>query len=270
MGAYSKIFKQAYEITRTNRFLWIFGLFLSLWTTFFIRNEDLQIRLHWSVLVILGAIIVILYFRSKVSLMVAIKAILDKHQISGRAAFSRSRFFYPQVLGIYLLTEITVGLLAGVIGIPIQSMFESQRNNAGVSFLVIGLLIFIPIAVTAALINVLAPLFIVMYEVKSREAIKRSLDLISAQWQSLAVFGLAMFLPQFLVLLASVPVVFLAKLQYHMVGFIGVIIGALILWFVHGLIMVFQQTAWILLFQDLVRPQKIEESEPVVAPEIVS
>jgi hypothetical protein len=271
MLLYSKIFKQALEFTRKNKFLWIFGLFLSFGSTVFWPDEkDLSFNLPaWFGFVLL-VVFLMIYFRCKASMIIGIKAVLDKQETSSHKSYMASKFFYSRVFVVYMITQLAALVLGGLIAVPIAYMFEQNKLPVAITFLVIGLFIFIPIAVTAALVSILAPMFVVVYDLTPREAVKRSLELISEFWLPLSSLALLMFLPQLLVLLVSVPIVFLADLPYHMIGFPLMILGLLVLWIIHSIITVFQQTVWVLVFQNLIRPQKLEDEETVVLPEVAS
>jgi hypothetical protein len=68
----------------------------------------------------------------------------------------------------------------------------------------------------------------------------------------------------------DLPALFLAQFMVGLRGglMVSILAGIVFLLF-QSVFMVFQQVAWILLFMDLIKPQKIEETQPVVAPEIV-
>ncbi len=269
----SKIFKQAYEITRNHKFLWIFGLLLTLGNTVFIRDEESMPQVPTSyawLIIFLVLVFLVIYFRSKVSMIIGIKAVLDKQETGANLSFKVSRLFYIRVLLVYLLTEIALLVFGSIIAIPIVSMFERGQLSTAIPFLIVGLFIFIPFAVTIALINVLAPMYVVLYDLKPKEAIKSSVDLFSKYWFPLSSLALLLFLPQLAILLLSIPIVFLSDLPYHMVGFISMIVGLLVLWIAHAIIAVFTQSVWVLVFLDYVKPQKFEVTEPVVMPEIAS
>jgi hypothetical protein len=267
MIPYGKIFKQAYEITRSNKFLWIFGLFLSLVTTF-VFEEDSNVSVSPWILIAAVVIFLVIYFRCKASLIIAIKAVIDKKETSVTKAFSSSQTYLLQLMGIYFMIQVVIGILAGAIFIPIKAMYDSGNIYIAISFAAVGILIFIPFAVAAALVNVVAPMFMVIFNLSYQAAVKRSFELISEYWQVLVGIAILMFLPQLLILSASVPIVFFRELPYHMIGLTGIIVSSLVLLLAHAIVAVFQQTVWVLTFLELVRPQKIEDEIPVVAPEI--
>jgi hypothetical protein len=273
MFPYSRIFKQALDLTRTYKFLWIFGLFLTLGSTLFLREEgEVQSVPQTYLWLIIMAVLIflVLYFRSKAGMIIGIKAVLDKQETSLSKSFQASRLFYIRIILISLVVELGVALFGLLIGVPIASMFEQGNPYPAIMFLVVGLAIFIPIAVTAALINVLSPMFVVIFDLTPKEAVKRSLDLISKYWFPLSSLALLLSLPHLAIMLISVPIVFLADLPYHMVGLVSAILGLLVLWLAHAIIAVFTQTIWVLVFLEYVKPQKFEETEPAIAPEIVS
>ncbi|OGE74014.1 MAG: hypothetical protein A3I07_03710 [Candidatus Doudnabacteria bacterium RIFCSPLOWO2_02_FULL_42_9] len=289
MIPYAKIFRQAIEITRNNKFLWIFGppaiasliislklaqalragLFLSLATTFIVPEDEPTINniSPWIFIAVL-IIFLVIYFRCKAALMIAIKSIIDQKEITIAKAFKPSQQYFLQLMGVYFMIQVAIGLLGMVMYLPIRSMFDAGNTYAAVSFTVVGLLIFIPFALAAVLYNVIVPMFIVIFGLKYNEALKRTSELLSKHWQTLLVVGFLMFLPQLLILLASLSIVFFQDLPYHMIGLAGIIGTGLLLLLAHAILAVFQQAVWVLTFLELVRPQKFEEEVPEVAPEI--
>lgn len=303
---YRKIFKQAYEISRNNRFLWIFGLFLLLGSlfnfNFFFRNEDLNLKpgvidLSWfqthaffgnlGLLFILAVVLelILLYFKAKAGCIIAVKAIVDKQQTSFVKSFHIARLFHWRLFGVFFLTELALLGAIIVIGGPILYLFSVKLFIRALVLLSIGLIILFPTFVLAVLVNFLAPMFIVLHDFKIGEAIRHSVEIIGQFWSSLLVFGFLLFWLTIFALfisivagaLAASPFVLLAYLAYHKVGIaagigltiISVALGSIVFLAMQAAAATFAQTAWVLAFLELVKPQKLEEEESLPVPEII-
>ncbi len=210
----------------------------------------------------------ILYIRGKAALIIAINALLAKNPTGFNNSFESSRLFFWQLIWINVVTEVASGIVAMVIYLPVRYLFENASQSVAITFLVIGILIFLPVFIVASLTNILAPLFLIKYDLGLKQSLRRSLDLIQVQYQKLIIVALLLFLPQILLVLAAGPIVFLPDLPYHMIGFVGAILAGSILLFLNSILAVFQQTVWILVFSDLIRPEANTE-EIIAMPEIV-
>ncbi|MEJ0021732.1 MAG: hypothetical protein WDN47_04115 [Candidatus Doudnabacteria bacterium] len=299
---YRKIFKQAYEIVWNNKFLWIFGLFL-LFGNFFNFNYVFQSQgtnsgdLSWfqnhaflgnlTLLIVLGVILelILLLFKARAGNIIAVKAIIDRQETSFVKSFNYGGLFHLRLLGVFLLMQIALFLALVVIGGPIFYLFSLKFFIRALILSAIGLIIFIPISVIAALISFLAPMFVVLHDFKIGEAIQRSFELVSQFWFTLLVFSFMLFCLAVLAFLASLiaaaitalPFVLLAYLAYHKVGFgagvaltiVSVTAGSIVFLIIQALVATFAQTAWVLAFLELIKPQKLEEEESLPVPEIV-
>ncbi|MBX4186738.1 MAG: hypothetical protein KW802_00540 [Candidatus Doudnabacteria bacterium] len=269
--AYSKILKQAYEITRDNKFLWIFGLFLSLITVGLYVIGWLQensknggyLFLLFTLSVIVSPILVI---RIKTAIIIAVKAVVDKQETNAAKAFMTARFFYWRAIGVYLLVQMSILILLSVGVGPVMYLNHQGQNNSAIVLGVLAAVFLLPVVVTAVVVNILAPMFIVVYDQKVNEAINKTYPLISKHLGSIFAFAVLNFLVSSITLFFSQ---FVLKLGSGMPLLIHVLIGIVYVG-IETFAVIFMQTAWVLLFLDLIRPQKLEEAEPVVAPEIVS
>lgn len=307
MLEYSQIFKQALTLIRNNKFLWVFGLFLSLGGIFnffsFSRNgsgeyyqkQSLKINLWFSnhpnqtlliaaVIILLFLLLVYVYFRAKAGIIIAIKAILDKQATGFSQAFRAAQFFYLRILRVFILLALLLVLAFLVLAAPVIYLFVSHYELRALMLLVLALIIFIPLSVVVYFISSLAPLFIVMNDLTATEAIKAGFDLFKKFWSQLIVFSLflmvlnvAAFFVMFLLVILSSLVVFFFHLLYHIpaglnhvLTGLGILAGSVIFLIIQAGLAVFQQAAWLLVFDELVKAQKLEEPAPETAPEIVS
>ncbi|MBX4191329.1 MAG: hypothetical protein KW804_00835 [Candidatus Doudnabacteria bacterium] len=265
MGAYNKILKQAYEITRQHKFAWILGLFLSLsilyLTLEFVILDYFDIPSFLAVAIWLA--VFLFFVRSHVSLIIAIKAIIDKQGTSVKKSFNSSVLFYGRILLISILMYFGSIVVSGILLAPSRYLYQHNEPTQALTLFILGLAILLPLLMLAFVASVLSFMFVINYDLKVKEALGRTADMIVKQW--LSIFGLLVFL-----IILDLPALFL--LQY-MVGLRGGLLfylsmGILFLLF-QSVYMVFQQTAWMLLFNDLIKPQKFEIEQTMPAPEIV-
>ena len=272
MGVYSKILKQAYEITRQYSFLWIFGLFLSLvdvaaYSLVSIKGNQIKgyPNGYMSIGIILILIIfVLLSYRIKTALIIAIKAITDKQQISSSKSFRSAKFFYGRVFNISLLMEVSNLILILLVYVPVAYISSHGQMVTAKLLGITGAVILLPVAVTIILIKIIAPLFVVIYDQKINEAVNKSAGLITQSWQPVLYIGFIAFLLQMATLFLTLFVLKLASGT----PLVSYILGTIVYVILESLVAVFCQTAWVLLFLDLIKPQKFETEQPVVAPEI--
>lgn len=302
---YAKIFKQAYELAKNNRFLWLFGLFL-VWgvvisnaLSFDFTNPKYapQRQMIWewviqniwqnkSVLVFVVLVIVtlvILFFKAKAGLIIAVKAILDKQQTSFVKAFKTAAFFYPRVLGLNLLTGAIMLFVGLVLGAPIYYLSSQGLDFRAGLLTFLAILIFVPVSIILGFINSLGSVSIVIHDLKIGEAFNQGLGLSLKFWPTLFVFMVYLVLISAVIFIASVgaavlialPFVILANLIYDngglavsfLVGGTGGLLGLIVFLTLQSAVISFHQTAWILALQELVKPIKTKEEAVVAVPE---
>lgn len=215
-----------------------------------------------------GIIFLVLYFRFKASLIIAIKAIIEKQETSFGKAYKASQLFYGRILAVYLFMTTVLMLLLVLISSPIIH-FAQQKHTIQASVLGgIGTIVFLPAALAIGFIMVLAPMFVVIYDLKVKESVQKSLDLISMHWANLVGLGLLLFVVQLVV----VPFGFLAQFLYYKGGLWPIllfVVTSVVLLVLLSVISVLQQVAWVLAFQELIKPQKFEEEKTAIAPEVI-
>ncbi len=300
-----KIFGQAWQITKANRFLWIYGLFL-LWGNIFNlgfsaqNNEVNQEKFYGSdavlwlqshpdsafgilfLFVLLCAVLIYAFFRARAGSILAIKDLIDKKDTSFKKSFKAGRNFYRRVLHMFILTNLALSVLSLIVIIPIIQLSSGfSAWQVGV-LTILGLCILIPSTIVGSLIGIIAPLFAVLFNMNTPDAFRASFSLISECWKQLLLFGFFMFCLMILVFIISVaalsPFVVLGVLAYHKVSStlnIPVSIALLSAGFgvfllVQSVASIFQNTAWILMFLEIVKPEKADEEIPAPVPEIAA
>src|SRR3989344_5029450 len=107
MVDYQKILRRAWMLTKTNKFLWLFGLFLFLGNLVnigYVPPDQQQRMANLNPWIGLGILVIIiflflLYCRSKAGSILAIRAVLEKKETSFSLAFAQSARFYWREFG---------------------------------------------------------------------------------------------------------------------------------------------------------------------------
>ena len=121
-----------------------------------------------------------------------------------------------------------------------------------------ALVIFIPVFIMAWLINILSGLFASLYALKAKESLKLGFNLFVKKLLPLFFFASTLWLIVLIALFIGFFVVSLVPVPFRFFGFLAIATP----------IMTFYQTAWVLAFEELVKPVKTDEAkEPLVLPE---
>jgi hypothetical protein len=265
MFPYAKILRQAWELTLTNKFLWLFSLFFVLGDIVgFVESffNERYVILHLIGL-LLTLTLLILTFRAEAGLIIAIKALLDKQQTSFKLAWKSGKLFFMRILGIGMIVIITLGALLLVLGYPVSHFYKQNQLTEAWTFGAIGGTIFLIVFVVLSLISIIASLFVVIFDQKIQEAFDKASAFVKQYLTPLLSLGLILLILQLL------PVVILQILAYYTDDLISKIIGFGIFCFIGIVVTTFVHAAWILIFVELTKPQKLEDVQPVVLPEIV-
>jgi hypothetical protein len=295
MISYRKILKQAWTITKTNRFLWwyglllFFGMSLNVWYGAYrpnspVDSEQLRIALvdslldkPWGmtlVVILVGAWLMI-YFRAKAGMLLSIKMITERQPASFLLTFGIARNFMSRLVGIWVVLQGVMIVLGAVITTPIFYLFYIGQAGKGGILALLGLLVFLPIAFVISFINTLGPLFLVLFNMPVLQGIRAAVDAISQAWKKLLLFTLILsiisVLASILALAAAAPFVILTVLSYHSGGYSWVVIPSTLVAVAiflgcQAVISTFHQTSWTLFFLELIGPEKIEE-ETVSVPD---
>jgi hypothetical protein len=227
----------------------------------------------------------VLYFWIRAGSIVAIKAVVDQQETSLEKSLTAGRLFFGRLLGASALLGIVTSLAWLIVSTPILYMLGHHLVWQAVVLIVFGSVLLIPASIIVLLMSLIAPMFVVLYDFKIGEAISSSFDLVAKYWKQLVVFGLILvalnlgilLLTVILTALSLVPFVLLAILTYHkisvaiplvlMVG--GIVTGLIVFLAIQSAMAIFTQTTWVLAFLEIIKPQKLEEEQPVAMPEIV-
>ena len=214
---------------------------------------------------IMGLLILffVLSLRAHAGIIAAIKALLDKQATSFKHGWAASRLFYSRLFYIDFFLFLLLTILVILLSPPVAFLAHQHHLVQAWTLGVFGSLIFLAALVPAALISVFAPMFVVIFDLKVQEAFDRSFTLIKEFLWQLLGFGLV-----FLILWA-LPVVILDFLTYYIHGLIIRLAALVVISLVEIILLTFAQTAWVLVFLELIKPQKFEEETVVPVPEVI-
>ena len=294
MISYRKILKQAWHTTKTNKFLWWYGLLLFFGMTINIgygfSNDQTAKRIEsanvpaidnfinqpWSgfILIALICLWLFIYFQAKAGAILAVKMITEKQPVSFWLTFGLARNFITRLLGVSLFLQVLLGTLSIVITTPIFYLFSVGSPVRAIILAILGALVFIPVAFLVSFANVISPLFLVIFNMPVFQGIRAAISVITEAWRKLLLFSLLLagigILASILGAIASSPFVILAVLSYHREAqILGPVLsglaGLVVFLSFQAVISAFQQTAWVMFFMELVKPEKIEEETVSVA-----
>ena len=227
------------------------------------------------IILALACLWLIIYFRAKAGVILGIKMITEKQPASFVSTFGLARNFVIRLLGVSLFLQILMGTLSLLIMTPVFYLFSTGATERAIILAVLGALVFIPAAFLVSFANILGPLFLVIFNMPVFLGVRAAISVITEAWGKLLWFSLLLaaigIVASLLAVIASSPFVVLAVLSYHRGGqiFGPILLGAgglAIFLSFQAVISAFQQTAWVLFFMELVRPEKIEE-ETVSVPD---
>lgn len=229
MFPFGKIFKQASALTKTNRFLWVYGLFLVLFP------------ITW-----------VYAFWAKSGMVVAIKEIIDKKNTNFVSSLKTGNKFFGSVF-------ITGLLFAIVLGAMTRFTFQPDYMNFFTA------LVYLIVALGLIVVTEISILFIILNNLKLKDAFKAGTNLLVKYWLTLSLLALVLIVIN-CVFPSLALIVFLKFYGNILLAFV-----ALFFLLLGSIPMVFTQICWIKAFQELVKPIKLEEgTEAAILPEIVS
>ncbi len=300
MIQFGKIFKQAFQILKAHKFLWVLGLFL-VWGEIFnlfsysTNNPNQEVnqlnqatQVHAGGVVTALALVFVLivvmmwfYFRARTAVIIGTKAVLDKKDTGFKKSFRAGKHFYVRIFGIWFVTVFLTVLALVILASPVVYLSTQGLGGRAALLGIIAVLIFVPLAFLAGFINNLAPMFVVQHDLQIGKAVNASFDMVKKYWAGLLSFSILLGLLNgiilgFLSFCFVLGFEFFTHLFYNTGGFqitISSILFAFacliaLLFFGSG-VASYQQISWVLLFNDLVKPQKLEEEEIVPVPEVV-
>ncbi len=266
MFPYRKILRQTLGIVKNHKFLYGFGLLLILSNIFSLTTGQTAPKSDLIMLAsaLISVALLVISLRANAGIIIAVKAIKDKEETSFGRAWNVSRLFYFRLFLVTVTIFIVLLVLGAILSSPVLYLYQQGHTNQAWVLGSLAAAIFLAVVVPLWLIGSLAPMFIVIYDQKFREVWDKSFALIKQFLPQLVSFGLV------LLLLELIPVVILSILTYYIHGLIVKNIGMGIVALAEIFVLTYTQTAWVLVFLELIRPQKFEEEEGTVPiPEII-
>lgn len=291
---YIKVFRDAIKITWRNRFLWWFGLFVTLGSIgnmnySFNRSKNpefgrvigeqfqniFQDHLSW---LLLGAALVFLLLALRIlgkgALIKSAHSIANNQLSSYRSGFKEGKKYFLRLigLGIFLTFFLIVGML--VLATPVIFLFANGNHVVGVVLAIFAILILIPLVIIFVFLKEFSSFYIVLGDLKIFSAIESAYALFEKNILSSIIFAL-LFIPlgiiiMFLAIMLLIPLAiiflvlgFISYLILSKIGaFIVLLLGVLVLVpafiFIRSIWEVFAQTAWVLFFQEIASPKSEE------------
>lgn len=272
-------------VTKKNKFLWAYGLLLFLGQAFNVSysvSSQTQERwrgqfnnlfdhewLVWG-LIALSALWLLIYFRARAGIILAVKSLLDREPVQPLAPFYLGRFFVGRMLGLTIILQLGSLILGLLVSTPVIYLFSKGLDNRAMILGLLALLIILPFIFLIVYLNILGSLFVVFYNLPLRASLAAAGSLIGSVWRKLLAIGLMVLGLRILVLAVaaavSAPFVIFVKMPYYL----PVVLAAIIFLAVGAVFTSFEQAVWVRMFTELVKPQKTEErEESEVVPETI-
>src|SRR3989344_2979822 len=288
-----EIVYKAVWYTRSHKFLWFFGFFLTwagAWN--FVRFVDLN-NLDWQkqisailtyiveqpylsfaiflLILIFSFIGLTLGAMARSSLIYATLHLERKEEISFRLVLKNTAKHWWRILGIGVLISIVMLLLFIWVAIPTYYIFTHGYVFRGILVTTIGLAIFAPLFIALSLINIFAACFVVIYEFKLWDAIKNAADLFSRYWDRTIGLLIVLSFIYIVLFLFSASVLSLIGVLAYMVsnmlqsiavhfyfGLMSIVVTLLtiVLLTVNAILNVFTNIAWTLFFLKIVKAKR--------------
>jgi hypothetical protein len=299
MFPYSKIIQQAWTTTKVNKFLWLFGFLLFSGTIIDIyvtaTSPDLSSKIpgissisleQFSnfkhaplvfLIMLFGWIMV--YFRSKAALILSVRQLLKKQPASFSAQFKESREYFARLIGVSIISQLSVVLLSFVIISPVYYLITEVATFQSKLMAVLGGILFIIFLGVIMLSAVFASMYIVALKLKLLESIRLAIDLVGNFWRQLIFMGLIVLgvivLGGVVSSLLAAPFVVFGVLSYDNEGASAVSAllfsaGLLVFWLVSGVVSAFYQTLWVVFFSEVVITPKAETEDKIPEAEVAS
>jgi hypothetical protein len=295
----TKIFRQAFVLTKNLKQLWLWG-FLQFWFNYFFlllavsvlqspqaatetnkrfiewmdNNQTLSQALSWTVLV-LAILFFTLYLVSKSALPYYLQMQSEGKPVSGPQAFLWGNKKRKVAMGVWILTACSLFLATFVVVTPILNAAAQHSAPRLYLLLGLGLMFFVPFILFVDFVNSLATSLTSVFNVGLNDSIRISMDVASKFWMALTVFVSGLIIITLLgygICIAasyviSFPFVLLSKIPYDIFGQpisnfaipAGYALSFAVIVFGLSLLTTFQKTSWFFVFSELVRPKKTEQ-----------
>ena len=297
---YLNILKNSLNITWRNRYLWWFGLFLTLGGgmsgqfNFPGSNTNNQgvtqqqvnnfMSQHWGAVVagiiiaiIIAAILIVLGIIARGEVILALNGLSKGKKTSFRSGMRQGRKYFWRLFWLYVILGILVAVSAIVLATPVVFLLAAKAIVLGIFLAVIACLIFIPIIVLAIYAKTYGEIYIVLGQLKSWLAIENSYELLRKNLWTSIIMGL-LFIPVGIILmLGLLAILFFLAIIFLPIGFlayfvlgwiaaaivagIGIFIFLIILFIIQSGFQIFRQSAWLSFFMEIAVTKKEQTAE---------
>jgi hypothetical protein len=312
---YLDILKRALMLTWKNKFLWFFGFFIVL--SFLISNaganmsalseksDRLQIaenfmQSHSLVFLIIGPIFIIiilgfalLRFAAAAGIIKSVNNIAIYRQSTIKAIFSEVKKYIWQLFLLEVLTGIVLGIIFVILLAPATYLLMLKAEKLAVFSFMIAALIFAVLAVIAYYLRRYSYFYIILGNMKTKMALESAYALFGKNIRESLLMGvvtiavgMAMVAIIFVfVTISGVVIISLALATDLLIAETGarvLLAAGAIAWMIFLLIVfswyaAFNQTIWVLFFQEIslekqkekIIAEKMESAEKIPSPEAV-
>lgn len=299
---YKKILKQAFEIIRSQKKLWWFGLFLMFGgvgnlitfrqddkssdqqaqriqeqvNSYFTQHQGLALGVG-IILLLFVVLMVVGYYYAKAGTIISVNKIIRKEGWGFMEGMKSGIKYFNRLISISLFCLAVLVIVGVIFGAPIAYLYMAKLYSRATILLILALIIALPVFIVISLVSLIAPLFAVSFNLRFRDSLRASFDIINKQWLNLVVLGFCIMLVTmlgmvifFIILgLISIPFVVLLSFLYDKVGFLIFFIitvfllsfALIAILFAQGAVALFSQVAWVVAFNYLVKPIFINEKQ---------
>ncbi len=294
--SYWEIFKKAGKLTWENRYLWWFGFFVSLSAiinfNFYSQHQEKtgylsnsghfvsSLHSHFSSIGVVGIIIILIIYLvimaigiiGRGALISSLNKINQGKTLDFKLGIKEGRKYFWKIFWIAFLITGGVLIMILIIITPIILLFLNQAYLIGSLMGFLAFLIILLLSIVAVFLKIYGYLYVILGELSFLEAINNAYNLFRKNLAISLMVGLLFLgitiLWMIILMLFLVPIVLIffgfSSVLFLIIGKIGILISFLmggsvliaIILFFKSLYTVFAQTVWVLLFQEIAKPEE--------------
>jgi len=245
---YLKIFRDAWKITWTNRFLWWFGFFLLAsgganfnylssgdeksnqdWQAF-MEKIHLQefLATHFTLviigiisLIILCLIFFVLNFISRGALIKSTQKILKNEPANFKTGLKDGKKYFGKIFSIFFFSGLAVATCIIILAIPITILFVAKSYIIATILAILAVIILIPLLILTKYIQTYASFYVVLANLKPWLAVENAYALFKKNILASIIMSL-LFIP--LGILSFFVIIALALVVLVVFGIIGLVL----------------------------------------------
>ncbi len=302
---YFGIIKNAWEITRENRFLWAFGMLLTLgsggvkyifpgvesgqdnkWE----KNASYFSKLfsaHSEImpfLILLSVILVITLFSLRVRSIAGLVWAINQLSFRKKTSFNRSwqigKKAFWKIVGIDIFIFVLLLFFFTLLFFPVVYLFIAQSWIKGLIILLLGISVIIPIGFVLVKTQTFAYYYTILSGLSMRSALSSAYNLLFNNLEKTIIFSLlsmginlvaALFIFLTIIILSFTflpPAIFLYYLGppfFIPFAIISLLVFFLSLLLINSFVTAFYYTYWVLFFKEIAQIKDAEEKEGVIS-----